>query len=224
MEFLKSIKQSPLADGQFIKEITAKKQIVIHHTAGNSSALNVVRDWNTDSRGKIATCVVISGKGAKGSFDGEIVQCFSSRFWAYHLGIKPEVFRSRKIKWQSLDKIAIGIEICNWGWLEKDSEGKFRTYVGSVVPESDVIELEKPFKGYKYWHNYTDAQIESVKNLLLYWCDLYKIPKKVIVDDLFDVSDKALKGEPGIFTHNSYRKDKSDIYPNPKMVEMLLNL
>ena len=223
-DFLKTIRQIPLDNGQYVREITAKKQIVIHHTAGNSSAPGTIRGWNNDSRGRIATCVVISGKGAKNSFDGEICQCFSSRFWAFHLGIKPEVFASRKIKWQNLDKIAIGIEICNFGWLEKDDDGKFRTYVGSVIPESDVIELEKPYKGHKYWHNYTDAQIESVRKLLLYWCDRYKIPKNVIVDDLFNVSDKALKGEPGIYTHNSYRKDKSDIYPHPKMVEMLMNL
>lgn len=223
-EFLKSIKQLPLTNSQYVREITAKKQIVLHHTAGNASAPNTVVSWENDKRGKIATCVVISGKGAKSTFDGEIVQCFSSKFWAYHLGIKPEVFKARKIKYQSLDRISVGIEICNWGWLTKDSEGKFRTYVGSIVPESDVIELEKPYKGYKYWHNYTDAQIESVRNLLLYWCDLYKIPTSVLYTDLFEVSDKALKGEPGIYTHNSYRRDKSDIYPHPKLIEMLNNL
>ena len=220
-DFLKDIKQLPLSDAQYVREITAKKQIVLHHTAGNSSAPNVVKSWENDSRGRIATCVVVSGKGAKGTFDGEIVQCFSSKFWAYHLGIKPEVFKARKINYQNLDRISVGIEICNWGWLTKE-DGKFKTYVGTVVPEADVIELD--YKGFKYWHNYTDAQIESVRQLLLYWCDLYKIPKETIYEDLFSISDKALKGTPGIYTHNSYRRDKTDIYPHPKLVKMLSEL
>lgn len=222
-EFLKDIKQQPLSDGQYIREITAKRQIVLHHTAGNSSAPNTVNAWENDKRGRIATCVVVSGKGAKGTFDGEIVQCFSSKYWAYHLGIKPEVFKAHKIPYQSLDRIAIGIEICNWGWLERE-DGKFKNYVGGTVAESDVIELKVPYKGFRYWHNYTDAQIVSVWNLLMYWCNLYKIPKEVIYADLFDVSEKALKGQPGIFTHNSYRRDKTDIYPHPKLIQMLNNL
>jgi N-acetyl-anhydromuramyl-L-alanine amidase AmpD len=223
-DFLKKIKQIPMKETEYVREITAKNQIVLHHTAGNSSGIRTIEDWNTDKRGRIATCVVISGKNARNTTDGEICQAFSSRFWAYHLGLKSDIFRSRKIAFKNLEKTSIGIEICNFGYLKKDSEGKFRTYVNSIIPESDVIELEQPFKGHKYWHNYTDAQIESVRLLLNYWCDLYKIPKKVIVQDLFSVSDKALKGESGIFTHNSYRSDKSDIYPHPKMVEMLLNL
>lgn len=223
-EFLKSIVQLPLSSNQYVNEVTPKFQIVLHHTAGNSSGVAVRNAWEHDKRGRIATCVIISGKGAKGTTDGEIIQCFSSRKWAYHLGVKTEVFKAHGLPWMNLDQIAIGIEICNWGWLEKGKDGKFRTYVGTIVDSSDVCELETPFKGHKYWHNYTPAQIESVKNLLIYWREIYGIPLKADFDQLFSVNKKALRGENGLFTHNSYRRDKSDIYPHPGLLEMLFSL
>jgi len=33
-----------------------------------------------------------------------------------------------------------------------------------------------------------------------------------------------LKGENGVLTHNSVRPDKTDVYPNPKLVAMLKGL
>lgn len=221
---LNKIKQVPLKETQYIKEEIKKSQIVLHHTAGNSSGVGTIRMWDTDNRGRIATCVTISGKGqSKDTYDGEICQAFSSRFWAYHLGIKPDVFRSRGIKYQSLDKISIGIEICNWGPLEKVGN-KFFNYVDREVPFDQVCELEKPYKGFKYYHAYTDAQIESVRQLLLYWKDIYGIDLTYREQDMWQVSDRALKGENGVYTHNSYRRDKTDISPQPKMIEMLKSL
>jgi N-acetyl-anhydromuramyl-L-alanine amidase AmpD len=224
MEFLKKIKQVPLKDSEYIKEVTKKTQIVLHHTAGNSSGVSTIQAWNSDKRGRIATCVTISGKGqSRNSFDGEICQAFSSKHWAYHLGIKPEVFKSRGIKYKNLDELSIGIEVCNWGPLDKVGN-KFFNYVDREVPADQVCELETPYKGHKYYHAYTDAQIESIKNLLLYWRDTYGIDLTYSEEDMWSVSNKALKGENGLYTHNSYRKDKTDVSPQPKLIEMLKSL
>ena len=149
---LKKIKQVPLSDAQFVKEETEKLQIVLHHTAGNSSGPGTIKMWDNDDRGRIATCITISGKGlSKDTFDGEICQAFSSKYWAYHLGIKGEVFAARGLKHRILDKTSIGIEICNWGPLDLEN-GKFITYVGTEVKPADVCTLEEPYKGFKYWH------------------------------------------------------------------------
>lgn len=221
---LKKIKQVPLSDSQYLKEETKKVQIVLHHTAGNSSGPGVIKMWNTDDRGKIATCITISGKGlSKDTFDGEICQAFSSKFWGYHLGIKPDVFRAMGVPYQRLDKLSIGIEICNWGPLTF-KEGTFYNYVNREVPINQVCALEKPYKGYSYYHAYTDAQIESVRQLLIYWNKIYNIPLDYIEADMWTVSKNALSGVAGVYTHNSYRKDKSDISPQPKMIEMLKSL
>jgi hypothetical protein len=218
------IKQVPLKESEYFKEAVTKKQIVLHHTAGNSSGVSTINNWNTDTRGRIATCVCISGKGqSTNTFDGEIVQCFSSKHWAYHLGIKSDVFRSRGIRPQILDKISIGIEICNWGPLEKRGD-KFYNYVDREVPADQVCTLDKPYKGYSHYHAYTDAQIESTRQLLVYWNETYGIDLTYHEEDMWAVSDRALKGENGVFTHNSYRRDKNDISPQPKMIEMLKSL
>lgn len=217
---LSKIKQLTLPDNEYIKKVTEKKQIVLHHTAGNSSAVNTRNDWATDKRGRIATAIVISGAGSKNSYDGEIIQCFSSKYWAYHLGVKKDVFAAHNLKWMELDALSIGIEICNWGQLEKRGD-KFFNYVNREVPLNEVTTLDEPFKGYKYFHKYTDAQIESVKNLLFYWREVYGIEMCYNYERLFSVSTRALSGVSGLYTHNSYRRDKVDIYPCPRIIEML---
>lgn len=221
---VKKINQIPLKDSQYVKEATKKLQIVLHHTAGNSSGPSTIRMWDNDDRGRIATCVTISGKGlSRDTYDGEICQAFASKFWAYHLGIKPDVFRANGVKYQNLDKISIGIEICNWGPLT-NKNGKYFNYVNREVPADQVCELSVPYKGHKYYHRYTDAQIQSVKELLVYWNNLWNIPIKYNEEDMWKVSKNALSAVPGVYSHNSYRRDKSDIYPCPRMIQMLKSL
>jgi N-acetyl-anhydromuramyl-L-alanine amidase AmpD len=220
---LKTIKQIPLPESEYFKENTNKKQIVLHHTAGSSSATNVVNGWRVDKRGRVATCVVIAGEGARNDKDGEIIQCFSSRNWAYHLAADVPLFKEFGLNWQNLDKISIGIEICNWGFLV-ERNGKFYNYVNGEIPKNQITELEKPYKGQKFYHKYTDAQIESTRQLLVYWNEIYGIPLKYNPEDMWQPSKKALAGEAGVFTHNSYRRDKSDIYPCPRIIEMLKSL
>ncbi len=221
---IKKIKQVPLPESQYIKEVTEKKQIVLHHTAGNSSAPGTIKMWANDDRGRIATCIVISGKGlSKDTYDGEICQAFSSKHWGYHLGLKQDVFKSKGVPYKALDKHAIAIEICNWGPIEKIN-GKFYNYVDREIPADQVTELETPYKGHRYYHRYTDAQIESTRQLLVYWNKIYSIDLTYREEDMWTISTRALKGEQGVYTHNSYRKDKSDIYPCPRMIAMLKSL
>lgn len=210
--------QIDFPQGQYLKEEHTKKQIYLHHTAGNNSGSNVFKWWASNPE-RVATCVSISGPG---DVDGQIVQGFSSKYWAYHLGIKRNVFDAFGVPFTLLDKYSIGIEICNWGQLSY-TNGKFYNYVGGIVNEKDVIKLDVPYKRHIYFHNYSDAQIESVRQLLVLWNQRYGIPLKYN-EDIWNVTTRALRGEPGVFTHNSVRADKVDIYPHPKMIQMLKNL
>ncbi len=216
-----NIKQVSFPEDQYIPKKTDKVQIYLHHTAGNSSGVRTFQHWaNTKTR--VATCVCISGKNAPEG-DGRIVQGFSSTKWGYHLGLQSRPFRAYELPYKSLDKISIGIEINNFGYLTKDKDGNFRTYVNSIIPKEDVIELDKPYKGHKYWHNYTDAQIESVRKLLLFWNDYYNIPLEYN-EDVWDMTKRAFEGKPGVYTHNSVRSDKTDVYPHPKLIKMWKSL
>lgn len=218
-----NISQIIFSETQYIKEEHPKKQIYLHHTAGNANPKGVFKGWEANGE-RVATCVTIGGiPGINATWkDGEIVQGFSSKYWAYHLGLQTTTFTKYKIPYQSLDKISIGVEICNWGYLTKTDRG-FTTYANTIIPDEQVVTYETKFKGFKYYHKYTDAQIESTKQLLLYWKDIYDIPL-IYNEDIWDICPRALKGEKGVFTHNSVRKDKSDIHPQPEMVAMLKSL
>lgn len=210
--------QVAFPESQYLKEESPKRQIYLHHTAGRSNGVNTFKYWASTPE-RVATCVAISGPG---SVDGQIVQGFSSKFWAYHLGVKRSVFAAHGVPYTNLDKISIGIEICNWGQLSFQ-DGKFYNYVGGEVPEAEVTELSKPFKGWKYFHKYSDAQIESTRQLLELWNQRYGIPLNYS-EDIWGVTKKALKGEPGVYTHNSVRSDKVDVYPCPRLIQMLKSL
>lgn len=220
--FIKSIHQLPLDRDEFLAEAFEKKQIYLHHTAGGPSARQVVKSWNNDDRGRIATCVVISNTGAKDSVDGEIVQAFSSKFWGYHLGVKSAHFKNIKLPYIGLDQHSIGIELCAWGPLTVKGN-KFYNYVNREVPAAEVCKLDKPFKGYQHYHRYSTAQIEAVKNLLIYWNEVYGIPL-AYNEDIWAVTKRAYKLEAGVFTHNSVRPDKTDVFPQPELIEMLKSL
>lgn len=211
---LQKIVQERLDSNQYNHEEHPKRQIYLHHTAGGPSATNVAKFFNSQP-GRVATAFIIGAKGT-------IVQCFSSKHWAYHLGLNQEVFNEAGVTYQSLDKISIGIEICNYGPLTKRN-GYYYNYLNARVDYTEVEFLDKKYKGHIYWQKYTDAQIESTRQLLVYLCDTYKIPRDYYAS-IFDIDKRALQGDRGIFTHNSVRKDKSDIYPCLRMIEMLKSL
>jgi N-acetyl-anhydromuramyl-L-alanine amidase AmpD len=211
---IQKIVQKRLSKGQFFEEASEKTQIYLHHTAGNGNAEGVARYWNSnDSR--IATAFVVGENGT-------IVQCFSSKHWAWHLGIDSQDFATRGLPYKNLNKLSVGIEVCNWGML-KEKNGKFYNYVKGEINPSYVTTLETPYKGYKHWYRYTDAQIEATRQLIVYLCETYGIPKDYR-KEIWGLDVEAFKGSKGIYTHNSVRKDKADIYPCPRMIKMLESL
>ena len=211
---IEKIVQKRLSKGQFFEEPSDKTQIYLHHTAGNGNAEGVSRYWNSNDS-QIATAFVVGENGT-------IVQCFSSKHWAWHLGIDSQDFATRGLPYKNLNKLSVGIEICNWGML-KEKNGKFYNYVGGEINPSYVTTLETPYKGYKHWYKYTDAQIEATRQLVTYLCEIYDIPKDYR-KEIWSLDNEAFKGTKGIYTHNSVRKDKADIYPCPRMIKMLQSL
>ncbi|MFN5416011.1 MAG: N-acetylmuramoyl-L-alanine amidase [Flavobacteriia bacterium] len=196
-----------LKDNQYFKEKQFKNQIVIHHTAGSGNAENVIHGWNFNVE-KIGTAFVIDSKG-------KVFKAFEPEYWAYHLGLKS----GNNL---SLNKGSIGIEICNWGQLIKKGE-KYYNYINKEVPENEVIQLPNKFRGFEYYHKYNDAQLTSLRSLLLELCAKFGINKDY-QSDMWDISANALLGKNGIYTHVSYRSDKNDCSPQFNLIELLKNL
>ena len=168
---------------------------------------------------------------------------------------------------------------CNYGPLAKSRDDRFFTYVKSEVPESMVVELDNPFRGFKFYHAYTSAQIESLHSLILQLAENFSIDvskglkreiereqmhvpkfesvkekqiwlnrsgftdstgKKIVEDGIdgkktqeawlksqtpaFEINQNALNGFPGIWSHSNVRLDKTDIFPQREMLEMLRSL
>ena len=92
----------------------------------------------------------------------------------------------------------------------------------TIKPE-EVHTFDKPWKEPKYWHKYTEDQIEAVKWLIGKLA--MSFPTLGVDNDLsgiFEFNPEVVKDHlPGIWTHNSVRADKSDIFPYPPMIKAL---
>ena len=221
--------------GEYYADIRKKDTIYIHHTAGGHRPDWTIDGWKADSTktgGKlcVGTTYVIGGLSTTNSesmYDGVVYRAFDEKYWAHHLGLKTQ--NNRKLNQKS-----IAIEICNYGPLTKTRDGQYINYVKKEVPASMVAALEEPFRGYKYYHRYTDKQLKTLKSLLLDLSERHNIDlKKGLRENLlppfkssyaFDVRDMALNGSSGLWTHSNTRRDKTDCFPQPELVSLILSL
>jgi len=222
------IKKSYLDKDEYLAGPTDKLYLFLHHTAGWNNPYATIKSWNNDDRGKIATQFVIGGisiKDNENKYDGEVVECFTDSGYAYHLGENGS---------SKLHPHSIGIEICNFGQLTKKGD-KYYNYVNVEVPSKYVCDLGYKFRGYQYWHAYTDAQIEATRLLikeigrrhpkLNIMKGLKEWLKTKTPSEAFEFNQDAYLGKvEGMLTHTNTRKDKFDISPQPKMVEMIKSL
>jgi hypothetical protein len=201
--------------------------LFLHHTAGGPNPVSTVKQWNDDIRGKIATEFVIGGPSINGKetkYDGIIVKCMPDGAYANHLGDNGS---------RSMHVNSVGIEVCNFGPLTKVGE-VFKTYTGAIVHKDQVCDLGFIFRGSRYYHKYSDAQIEALRELILFIKERNGINiKKGLVEwlntktpaEAFDFNKDAWAGKvKGMLSHTSTRKDKSDMSPQPNLITMLKSL
>lgn len=225
------INESYLSKDEYVTDygkIKGRKHIFLHHTSGWNDPYGAIKDWENDNRGRIATHYVIGGINIKTNdeqYDGEIVKCIPDDYFGWHLGSTSDY----GINFE-MHKTSIGIEICNFGWLTQKN-GKYYTYTGTEVPIKYVCDLGFKFRGYQFWHSYTDAQIDSLENLLRMLGKKYSIDLskglaerllKMTSNDAFEYSKNIVAGKiNGILSHTNVRKDKFDVFPQKELVEML---
>lgn len=196
---------------QFIKQISAKDKIFIHHTSSGSDAKSVMNYWDKNAE-RVSSSFIISGRGIE---DGKIYEAFNPDYWSYHLGIKGSKGR--------LDKSSIGIELCTWGKLELKG-GKFINIYGEEIPSDEVYNLEIPWREGYYYHSYSNKQLESLENLLIWIIKEYKIKVQdlIFTEDWVEYNEELItSGAPGIWTHSNVRKDRNDLYPDKRLLEVL---
>ena len=227
-----------LPKGEYKEGPTEKEYIFLHHTAGWNNPYNTIDSWGRDKRGSIATEFVMGGQkitDGNSKYDGEIIQAFPEGGYGWHLGENGS---------QHMHTHSVGIEVCNFGYLtsggykrrgkfiEKDSS-RFYTYSGAIADPSQIVMLPKEFRGYKYWHKYSDTQIESLR-LWIEWIgerdgiDIREgLPKWVKEKgaDAFEFNSDAFYGKvKGILSHTNTRRDKFDMFPQQELLDMLVSL
>jgi hypothetical protein len=236
-----TIKENFLPRGEYAAGPTKKEWLFLHHTAGWENPYNVISSWGRDKRGIVGTEFVIGGPhpvSGDSRYDGEILQAIPTGGYGWHLGTGNSL----------MHRNSIGIEVCNFGYLTKGGfnrnvNGKrtwvarnsrlFYTYVGTEVHEKQVIKLDKPFRGYEYWHKYSSKQISSLKDLILFIANRDKIDVKKGLPELirkrgvdaFNVCNVEMCTKTkGLWNHTNVQTGKFDMYPDPALIDMLLNL
>lgn len=210
----------PFPKDQYYPEVCVKNQIVLHHTVSDpTSSAGDTNYWLSDPK-RIATYLVISA-------DGTLNKCFPSNMWAHHIGMKAETlkaagFEDYATRNDLLNKHSIAIEIDCWGGLV-ESKGKLVNAYGKPINKNlEVVDCN--WRGFRKFQRYTSAQIEALGELLPILMKEYNIPNYGIVDGNFGERHDALQGVRGIFSHSSFRSDKSDLYPDERLITMLKNL
>lgn len=216
-----SIKKYFMPEGTYFKGPVPKKWIFLHHTAGGDNPYQVADMWARDNRGNVATEYILGGQAVNGKstkYDGELIQCFPEGGYGWHTGTGNSV----------MHRNSIGIEVCCMGQIVNGL-----TYVNTPADPKQVIKLAKPFRGFQYWHDYSDAQIDALKNWILFLAEKYDIDPRVgLVQyvkakgaDGFDVLDVAkAESTPGMYSHTNVMRGKVDMYPHPLLIDMLLSL
>jgi len=209
---------------QFVKKVTEKKVFLLHHSAGWDNARGMFNDWARDRQGRVATAYGITD-------DGSIYSGFdASKYYAYAIYVHsknnhlPDRLKQFKTKHQDilLNKQAIQVEICNWGWL-KEKCGKYYSWADIEVAPEKVFFYPEGYRGHQFYEAYTQAEIDALERLIIYHAIKDGIPVKYN-PDMWNISERAIRGAEGIWSHTSYRTDKSDVHPQPELVSMLMRL
>ena len=234
----------------FDTEETSKTQIVLHHTAGNNTPAGYIRDWRTKSY-PLATHYIIPRSGqTEQLYEDKYwsnhlgTDLPNNGFLQKHsLAIEISNYGYLQLK-QKGDRLEGGNKAQETGWY---------TWNGQLIPDSEVAEpyrvsgngniesfvnkVPGGYRGYVRFQKYTNGQIKSLEKILRGWKKSYpKIPLKLTAESYkemfpntktngeYNISSDAAGKIPGIYTHNSYRPDKVDVFPQKELLEMLMGL
>lgn len=158
---------------EFYKDIHLKDKIILTNTETSGSI--------TEAQGKIAWLrnktqmrynytFLIGGKGNENmNWDGIIARSFDDRYWAQHTKVS-----NRQIE-NNINATSISIALCNYGPLAIDSYSNIVNLHGQIVEDDEVFDLGRTWNGFRYFHKYTNRQLDSMVDLLKYLMEKYKI-------------------------------------------------
>lgn len=182
-----------LPPAQYIAEATTKTGIVLHHTVGGTAKSTV--DYWKSTTDRIATAFIIER-------DGTVYQCFDPHYWAYQIGMGSNDVDNKRF---------IGIEMASAGAVVQ-KRGKFYDTFNNAVKPEHVYDNGTPYRGFRYFAAYNEAQIAAQIELIEYLLKLFPtIPRHTPQDHTGYLP--SWKNFGGIVSHTHLRTDKSDVHP-----------
>jgi N-acetyl-anhydromuramyl-L-alanine amidase AmpD len=177
---------------QYFPTAHTKKWICLHHTCGYDSDGAI--SWWQKTKDKVGTAYVIDT-------DGTVTQVFNDSFFAYQYGLKTNDRLER-------EQGSIGIELVNIGALAA-LRGKYADMYGKEY-KGQVFDNQKPWRGFRYWATYSDAQYTTLSNLLLHIADKHDL--KLTINESIEF-DYSVFEKYTVINHANVRRDKTDLSP-----------
>jgi N-acetylmuramoyl-L-alanine amidase len=186
----------------YYEEETQKRKIILHFTMG------YLKDDLAKLTHEHVSVPFLVGR------NGNIYNLFASKFWSYHLG--PGTVGGNT----AMSKECIGIEISNIGPLLLSGTNLVTTYAKddvycSVDYTQYYTKLKTKYRDYQYYATYTEAQYNTVIQLIKFLCAKYDIPKNTLAEAVrYNIMTTVdFTNFKGILSHVNCRADKTDIGP-----------
>jgi hypothetical protein len=199
-----NVQQYPLKKGQYFPDLTAKKFVVWHGTAGRT-----MHTPNSGRPGKATTSIDhwnLTGDRVGAPWlvdrDGTIYQTFNDSAWIYHLGLKGTK--------GAYDKQSVAIEFANEGPLDLDGD---RLYAFGMNTPNTVYNgpfIAHDWRGFGYFAQLDEPQLDAGIELTLDICKRHNIePALYYPSTTFDFPRCFQLAT--IVCHSNCRADKTDL-------------
>ena len=200
-----NIQSYPLRRGQFFPDMTTKKYVVWHGTAGRTAdtpvsgrpakATTSIDAWNRNADRVGAPWLV--------DRDGTIYKTFEDSGWIYHLGLTGTNGR--------YDKASVAIEFANEGPLDLDGD-RLHAF-GKITPNTVYTGPFFAFdwRGFHFFAQLDEAQVDAGIELTLDICRRHDIdPVFYYPSTTFDYPRCFQVAT--ILCHSNCRADKADLW------------
>lgn len=209
---------------QYVQHKTKKKTFIIHYSSGWDNARGMFNGWAKDKLGRVCTAYGIEDSGkVYRAFDASDNYGFAIYINSRHNHLPKTLQKYKTVRHDlSLNSQAIQVEVCNWGWL-KEKNNKFYSYTGVEVSAEKTVYYPNAYRGQEIYERITENEIKALQTLIMYHAindDL----RLTYNSDMWDISERAIRGAEGIWSHTSYRTDKNDIHPQAELVSMLMRV
>jgi N-acetyl-anhydromuramyl-L-alanine amidase AmpD len=178
-----------LNDTNFYQEIYTKTQIVVGHTGRKD--MRHFDAWLNRRNGKYKKTAPFTIDK-----DGTIYQHYDPKYYSDFVG-------------DEQDKCNIAITLVNQGWLKLNEMNKYVDWLGHIYSKETKI-VEKSWRDYRYWVQYTEEQHDSLKKLVQFLCKEFNIENNIINNNVYDENVDLFKG---ITFRSNYSKNLTDVSP-----------